>query len=332
MSKKIAVTVTVALLVFFIGMPSCFAAAKFKIKPTQVTAAAGSTGGSWFIISTAFFSIFGDNIEGLTYSIIPGGGVANPITVNRKDAQFSMGYSTNLWAAYNGKAPYKETLTDSRAIANLNVASVIHPWMLKSAGFTTLKEIATKKHRLKIDTGTRGTGGELAAQRSLALHGMSYETIRSWGGSITHSAYTEAIDRMRDGHIEAFMNDDVIGVPVYVELSQSRDVVLLPQDPEAIKKMASEYGYTPTFIPANTYRGQTRDVASTAQSHVFFCHKDMPDDLVYNMTKLIFANKPRLVATHKLFEKLDPAMGPKDLTIPLHPGAERYYREIGAMK
>jgi TRAP transporter TAXI family solute receptor len=332
MIRKKAIAVIIAALIIFLGVPSSFAAAKFKISPTQITVAAGSTGGSWFIISTAFFSLFGDNIEGLSYSIIPGGGVANSITVNKKDAQFGMGYSTNLWAAYNGKAPYKETLVNNRAIANLNVASVLHPWILKSTGFNNLREIAAKKYRLKVDTGPRGTGGELAAQRCLTLHGVSYENIKAWGGSVTHSAYTEAIDRMMDGHIEAFINDDIIGIPVYIELSQSRDVVLMPQDPDVIKKMASEYGYTPTVIPANIYKGQTRDVLSTAQSHVFFCNKDMPDDLVYEMTKLIFTNKPRLIATHKLFEKLSPAMGPKDLPIPLHPGAARYYKEIGALK
>jgi len=330
--KKQTIAVVIALLVLFISMPSCFAAAKFKISPMQITAAAGSTGGSWFIISTAFFSLFGDNIQGLSYSIIPGGGVANSITVNKKDAQFGMGYNTNLWAAVNGQAPYKEKLVNNRAIANLNISSVLHPWILKSAGFSNLREIAAKKHRLKVDTGPRGTGGELAAQRALALHGLSYENIKAWGGSVTHSAYTEAIDRMQDGHIESFVNDDIVGVPVYIELSQARDVVLMPQDPEVIKKMAGEYGYTPAVIPANVYRGQTREVPSTAQSHVFFCNKDMPDDLVYEMTKLIFTNKPRLVATHKLFERLNPAVGPKDLPIPVHPGAARYYKEVGALK
>jgi TRAP transporter TAXI family solute receptor len=332
MIRKQTMAVTIVLLVFFISMPSCFAAAKFKINPTQLTVAAGSTGGSWFIISTAFFSLFGDNIEGLSYSIIPGGGVANSITVNRKDAHFGMGYSTNLWAAYYGKDPYKEKFTNNRAIANLNVASVLHPWILRNTGFTNIREIANKKYKLKVDTGPRGTGGELAAQRCLALHGASYENIKAWGGSVTHSSYTEATDRMQDGHIEAFINDDIVGIPVFIELSQARDVVLMPQDPEVIKKMAGEYGYTPTVIPANIYKGQTREVPTTAQSHVFFCHKDMPDDLVYQMTKLIFTSKSRLVATHKLFEKLNPAVGPKDLPIELHPGAARYYKEIGVLK
>lgn len=323
-------TISIFLVIF--SLVTISNAQKIKISPIQVTAAAGSTGGSWFIISTAFFSLFSDHIEGLSYSIIPGGGVANPITVNKKDAMFAMGYTTNLWAAYNGYEPYKTKITDIRGVANINVSSVIHAWMLKSVGINTLKEIAQKKFPLKLDSGPRGTGGELAAARCLELHGASYQNIRSWGGSITHSPYTEAIDRLKDGHIHCFINDDIIGVPVYVELSSAREVVLLPQDPEVVKQMEQKYGYSSKIIPAGSYKGQDKDVLSTAQHHVFFCHKDAPEELVYMMTKLIFTNKQRLIGAHKLFTNLDPAFGPKDFPIPLHPGAERYYKEIGVLK
>jgi len=326
------VLVSMAMFLLTIIITSTSNAQKIKIPPTQVTAAAGSTGGSWFIISTAFFSLFSDHIEGLSYSIIPGGGVANPITVNKKDAMFAMGYTTNLWAAYNGYEPYKTKLTDLRGIANINVSSVIHAWILKSVGINSIREIAQKKFPLKLDSGPRGTGGELAASRCLELHGASYQNIRSWGGSVTHSPYTEAIDRLKDGHIHCFINDDIIGVPVYVELSSARDVVLLPQDPEVVKEMERRYGYSPKIIPARSYKGQEKDVLSTAQHHVFMCHKDAPEDLVYMMTKLIFTNKQRLIGAHKLFTNLDPSVGPKDFPIPLHPGAERYYKEIGVLK
>jgi hypothetical protein len=307
-------------------------AQKLKIQPTQVAVAAGSTGGSWFIISTAFFSLFSDNVEGLSYSIFPGGGVANPISVNKKDATFGMGYTTNLWAAYNGYEPYKTKLTDIRGVVNINVSSVLHAWVLKSVRINTIKEIAEKKLPLKLDSGPRGTGGELAALRCLELHGASYGNIRSWGGSVTHSPYTEAIDRLKDGHINCFINDDIIGVPVYVELSSARDVVLLAQDGDVVKKMNDRFGYSPRVIPAGSYKGQDKDVPSTAQHHVFMCHKDAPENLVYTMTKLIFTNKQRLIGAHKLFTNLDPAYGPKDFPIPLHPGAERYYKEIGVLK
>lgn len=308
-------------------------AEEYEIEPINVNAAAGSTGGSWFIISTAFFDLFDDHIDGLSYSIQPGGGVSNPISVQRKDAHFGMGYTTNLWAAYNNEDPYeeREKMKDLRGIANINVSSVLQPFILQKTGITSVKEIAEKEFPVKLDTGTRGTGGELAARRTLEVEGASYEDIKSWGGSITHSAYREAIDRMKDGHIDMFMNDDIIKVPLYVELTSARDVNLLPVSEGSINKLVNEYGYSPAEVPANTYKNQDDDIKTIAQHHVFFCHKDMPAELVYAMTKLIFTNKDRLESAHKMFSNLDEEAGHKNFPIPLHPGAKRYYQEVGVL-
>lgn len=307
-------------------------AAPYKTTAGQQTVAAGSIGGSWFVISTALFDLYGKNIEGLTYNIVPGGGVSNPISVQGGKATVGMGYTTNLFAAYNGLAPNKDKMPDLRAIFSLNVSSLLHPFILASAPVKSFEEIVARKYPLKVDTGSRGTGGELAAQRAMAANGASYENIKAWGGSVTHSAYREAAGRMVDGHIEAFINDDIINSPTYKELVLSRDMRIMPLSQKSIDQLASEFGYGKAMIPANTYKGQTQDVPTISQTHALFTHKDVPADLVYAMTKLAFENKAALVAVHPIFSDMDPAKGSQGLPIPLHPGAERYYREAGVLK
>lgn len=307
-------------------------AKQFTTDAPEQTIAAGSIGGSWFIIITAFFDLFSKNIDGLRYTIMPGGAVANPIAVSQGMATLAMGYTSMLHAANKGEAPFPAPLTELRGIANINVTGVIHSIVLASSGLNSLKDLAALQYPFEVDTGPRGTGGELAASRLLALYGAGYDNIREWGGSITHSSYREALDRMKDGHIEAFVNDDIVGQPLFIDIALARDVKFLPMDPEIVTQMVERYGYAPTVIPANTYAGQTEDVLSTAQHFVFFAHKDSPDDLVYAMTKLIFTNKADLVAAHPMFENLDPAIGPKYFPMPLHPGAIRYYREIGVLE
>lgn len=315
-----------------VAAASAPAHAQFKTDAGQQTVAAGSIGGSWFIIATALFDLYGKNIEGLTYNIVPGGGVGNPISINAKKASIGLSYTTNLFAAYNGQPPNKAELKDIRGIFSLNVSSLLHPFVIASAPVASFEDIAAKKYPLKVDTGSRGTGGELAAQRAMAANGASYENIKQWGGSVTHSSYREASGRLVDGHIESFINDDILKSPTYVELTLSRDMKLMPLSADSIEKLSSEFGYGKAVIPANSYKGQDKDIPTISQTHVFFGHKDLPDDLVYAMTKLAFESKDRLVASHPIFSSLDPAMGPKDLPIPLHPGAERYYREIGVIK
>ncbi len=307
-------------------------AAPYKTTAGQQTVAAGSIGGSWFVISTALFDLYSKNVENLTYNIVPGGGVSNPISIQGGKATIGMGYTTNLFAAYNGLPPNKEKMPDIRAIFSLNVSSLLHPFILASAPVKSFEEIVARKYPLKVDTGSRGTGGELAAQRAMAAMGASYENIKSWGGSVTHSAYREAAGRMVDGHIDSFVNDDIINSPTYVELVVSRAMRIMPLSQQAIDSLASSFGYGKAVIPANTYKGQTSDIPTISQTHALFAHKNVPDDLVYAMTKLAFENKAALVAVHPIFSSMDPVMGSKGLPIPLHPGAERYYREIGAIK
>ncbi len=311
-------------------------AAQAEDKPYSTDAgeqvvAAGSIGGSWFVITTAMYDLFQRNIEGLRYTVTPGGAIANPMAVEQGLATSALGYTSMLHAASRGEPPFRKVMADFRGILNLNVAGVVHAIVLENSGITSLADIAAKEHPLTIDTGPRGTGGELAASRLLDLYGANYGNIRDWGGSITHSSYREALGRMKDGHIEAFLNDDIIGNPVFVDIAHARDVLFLPMDESVQDEMVTRYGYGRAVIPAGTYAGQTEDVASTAQHFVFFTHKDAPEDLVYAMTRLTFENKDDLVAAHSLFEALDRAVGPRDFPIPLHPGAERYYREMGLL-
>jgi uncharacterized protein len=327
--KSLAIATTVAASLWA-GTAS--ASAPFKTNAPQQTVTAGSIGGSWFIIATALFDLYGKNIEGLTYNVVPGGGVGNPIAINSGKATIGLSYTTNLFAAYNGLPPNKAKLQDIRAIFSLNVSSLLHPFVIGSAPINSFDELVSKKYPLKVDTGPRGTGGELAAQRAMAYNGASYEDIKKWGGSVTHSSYREASGRLVDGHIEAFINDDILAAPTYVELTLARDMKILPLSQQSIDKLHTEFGYGKATIPANTYKNQPRDIPTISQTHAFFGHKDLPDDLVYAMTKLAFENKARLVAAHPIFSSLDPKQAFEGMPIPLHPGAARYYREIGALK
>lgn len=321
-----------AAILWTLGLAPAHADGKaYEMAVPEQMVAAGSIGGSWFIFATAFFDLFSKNIEGLRYSIVPGGGISNPIAVQNGLATVAMGYTTMLHAADRGDFPFKDEMKDLRGIINVNVSGVLHAFVLADTGITQLSDFASKQYPLEVDTGPRGTGGELAASRALNLYGAGYDNIRDWGGSITHSNYREAINRMKDGHIEAFVNDDIIGNPVFVDLAASRDVRLLPLDQSVVDQLVAKFGYRPETIPANSYEGQVEPIQSTAQDFVLFCHKDVPEEFVYAMTELALNNREDLIAAHPLFANMTVEGAPRGFPIPLHPGAERYYQENGLL-
>ena len=294
----------------------------------QVTVAAGSIGGSYYVMNAAMFNIFSKNIEGLIYSIVPGGSVSNPMAINQNDAQCGLSFTNDLKSAVIGQAPYSSPLSDIRAVANVGFEARLHVFIDTELGLTSMVDLARVRPELRIDTGPRGTGSELAAKRVLDLHGYSYAEIRKMGGRVIHSQFREMVDRMKDGHLNALMYNDLLGAPLFIDLVSSRPVTLISLGRGVIEALARDFGYTPGIIPGGTYRGQADDVHTIKRHTIFICHKDMPAELIYQMARLIFLNKKDLYSTYRAFN-IRAEQVASELPIALHPGAERFYREAG---
>jgi len=307
------------------------ATAQDTANTTHVTVAAGSIGGSYFIMNTAMFDIFSKHLEGLAYAIVPGGSISNAIAINKGDAQFGLSFTNDLKSAVVGQSPYSEPMTDIRAVANVGFEARLHVFVSEELGVDSMEGLATEKPELRVDTGPRGTGSELAAKRVLELHGYSYDDIREHGGRVIHSQFREMVDRLKDGHLNALMYNDILGGPLFTDLVSSRDVRLLPLEESVIEILSSDFGYTPGLIPAGTYEGQNDDVATIKRNTIFICHKDMSDDLVYMMTKLILEYRDDLASAYRALD-IKPDKVATELPLPLHPGAARYYREHGLIE
>jgi TRAP transporter TAXI family solute receptor len=86
------------------------------------------------------------------------------------------------------------------------------------------------------------------------------------------------------------------------------------------------------LIPANTYDGQTEDVETAAVGNFLISHDGVSEETAYQMTKLLFENLDKLTAAHAAAKAIDPAKALDGMPVPLHPGAERYYKEKGLLK
>ena len=323
---------TISLVVVAISaVLSPVAAAQDAPKTTHVTVAAGSIGGSYFVMNTAMFDIFSKHLDGLAYAIVPGGSISNAIAINKGDAQFGLSFTNDLKSAVVGQSPYSEPMTDIRAVANVGFEARLHVFVSEELGVVSMEGLAAEKPELRVDTGPRGTGSELAAKRVLELHGYSYDDIREHGGRVIHSQFREMVDRLKDGHLNALMYNDILGGPLFTDLVSSRDVRLLPLEESVIEILSSDFGYTPGLIPAGTYEGQKDDVATIKRHTIFICHKDMADDLVYMMTKLMLEYRDDLASAYRALD-IKPDKVATELPLPLHPGAARYHREHGLIE
>ena len=90
--------------------------------------------------------------------------------------------------------------------------------------------------------------------------------------------------------------------------------------------------FVPATIPAGTYAGIDEDIPTAAVGNMLITHEGVDEETAYQMTKLMFDNLDRMRSAHGAAEGITPETALDGLPIPLHPGAERYYREIGLMQ
>ena len=115
------------------------------------------------------------------------------------------------------------------------------------------------------------------------------------------------------------------------DLSGSMKIVVIEIPPEVVAKVG-DAAYQPAIIPANTYDGQTRDVPSIAIQNFLATHEGVSNEMAYKMTKALWENLDALVAAHAAGKGIKKENAIKGMPLPLHPGAEKYYREIGLLK
>jgi TRAP transporter TAXI family solute receptor len=122
-----------------------------------------------------------------------------------------------------------------------------------------------------------------------------------------------------------------LGVSSLRDLAASVPIVVVPIAADVIKKIGDP-AYIDATIPANTYNGQPTDVPTAAVQNFLVTHEGVSNDVVYAMTKALWTNLDQLVAAHAAAKAIDLHKATQAMPVPLHPGAEKYYREVGIIK
>ena len=146
------------------------------------------------------------------------------------------------------------------------------------------------------------------------------------------AAYTDAVSMMKDGHVQIFTLGTTAPASAVMDLASARDVKLVPVDDKtmaALKK--ANPGYNKLIIKAGTYPKQDKDVPVIGYSTHVVAACDLPEDTVYKMTKAMADNVDAMAVVVKPITGLTPKMMAIDIGVPLHKGAARYYKEVGAI-
>ncbi len=171
----------------------------------------------------------------------------------------------------------------------------------------------------RAPSSTRGTSSSAA--------GLKYEDF----SKTEYLPFGESVELMKNRQLDATLQSAGLGVSSLRDLAASVAIVVVPI-PEDIIKKVNDPAYVSATIPANTYNGQTTDVPTAAVPNFLVTREGVSDDIVYGMTKALWTSLPDLVAAHSAAKAINLQHALAGMPIPLHPGAAKYYKEIGILK
>jgi len=322
MLKSKTILILVLAISLVMGMLSFGMAAERQF----VAIATGGTGGTYYPLGGALAQMLSNNVEGLIVTAQSGNAsVANCNLISR--GQIETGFSqanTTFWC-YTGTGILEGTppITNLRGIASL-YPETIHIVATKASGITCIEDLKGKK----VGVGAPNSGTAADAEIILNAHGITFDDIKA-----DFLSFNEVAQRLIDGQIDAGFTTAGYPTSSIINIATKRDIVLIPISAEKIKELVEAIPYYgATVIPGGLYKGVDEDVPALATPALWICDAKLSPTIVYKMTKALWEHRDVLEKVHSQGKNITLETALDGIGIPLHPGAELYYKEVGLVK
>jgi TRAP transporter TAXI family solute receptor len=311
----------------------------------SLTWTAGSVGGGWYAIAGGMAELLREKAQ-LNIKVIPGGGVQNPVLVQKGDAELGMGLPPLLQLAMNGDPEtYKgQKMPDLRALAGNMSLNTFHFYVAADSPYASMsmEDIVRGKKPIRLAISKPGSSDVWVFERVMEFYGLCgggkpEECYRAWeasGARFFRGSYAEQAGAFKDRNVDGTFTFLALPGASVTEAAVGRKLKLLAF-PEPLLAHLGKFGLGKGTIPAGTYpqaANASEPVVSATMGTTITVHASMKPDLAYTITKALNDNPDRVRKIHGSLADYDPSKAHLFLGTPLHPGAERYYREKGSLK
>ncbi|MBE9638723.1 TAXI family TRAP transporter solute-binding subunit [Salipiger mangrovisoli] len=283
----------------------------------------GGTSGVYYPLGVALADIYAKNIpDSRTQVQSTKASVENLNLLQQGRGEIGFALGDSVKDAYEGNADvgFDKPLDKLRAIAAI-YPNYIQIAASADAGVSTATELAGKS----VSVGAAKSGTEVNARKILGALGMSYDDL----GKVEYLPFAESVELMKNRQLDATLQSSGLGSAALKDLSSTQDVTYVSIPAEVADTLGAPYAAG--VIPAGTYPGQDADIPTLAITNILVTSTDVSDELAYEMTKLLFEHLDQMKAAHAAAGAIDIKDAVKNSPIPLHPGAEKYYKEQGLL-
>ena len=340
MKKRTLSAVLAALLVLMLAMSACGGTtttttpdpapaeseAPVETDGTVLTEAAdlklatGGTTGTYYAFGGIVAGVLEANIEGLTCTVHDSGASkSNVFELIDGDADLAFAQNDVTWYALSGT----DLFANDGAQEGFSVIAGLYPEVVQIVARKDITDIS-QLAGLNVSVGDAGSGTEFNARQILGAYDITFDDI-----NVQNLDFGSSATALKDGKIDAFFC--VAGAPTtnIVDLCTTTEISILGLDDEHVAKLQSEYSFYTTYnIAAGTYNGVDYDVNAVAVIATLLAADGVSEEAAYAITKALFECADQM--EHDKASFLTPEYGVTGFDdMPLHPGALRYYQEVG---
>ena len=287
----------------------------------------GTLGGVFYTIGGAIADVVSRNITDKNWEVIAEGTKGTKENIRllvKEDAtlEFALANAAISYFAVRGEGSSWQTEQPIRAVMTLapNVALFVTP---KSSGIRTMADLKGKR----VVVGPAGAGFEYFLKPILAEHGVTYDDFTP-----LNDIYSAAVNLLADGSAAAAFIGGAIPTPAVEQASATQDILFIPFDETAKQALVDKYPFFNSMtIPASAYQNvltEPFDTMNVGSMHLI-TSENADEDTVYHFTKTLYTHRAEVVKAHKAGKAINEKNVVKDVGTPFHPGAIRFYREIG---
>lgn len=307
------------------ALATTLAAVPFAVQAQEfINVLTGGTSGVYYPLGAGLANIYGEKIDGVRTQVQSTKASVENLNLlqdGRGELGFALGDSVAMAWEGNTDAGFAQKLDKLRGIAAI-YPNYIQIVASTDSGITEFSGLAGKS----LSVGAPASGTELNARAIFGAMDMSYEDL----GKIEYLPFAESVELIKNRQLDGTLQSAGLGVASIRDLASSVPITVVAIPGDVAEKLGAPY--VAATIPAGTYDGQEADVPTVAVSNFLVSHEGVSDEIAYQMTKQLFENLDTLVAAHQAAAQIDMAKALEGMPIPLHPGAERFYREMGILK
>ena len=283
----------------------------------------GGVGGTYYPLGGALASVWTKYLDNVTVSAqSTGASVENTQLLENGEVELALTQNDLAEYAVKGEYMFTKKYEKMQLIGRL-YSEPIQVFVRNDSGIKSIADMAGKR----ISVSYPGSGANANAEQLLGVFGITVNDIKA-----EYPSNSDTADRMKDGLLDGMLTTTGAPNATFQEMCMSADCTLLSLSDEDCDKIIAQYPFFAKYtIPAGSYEGQTEDVQTLCVQSVLAVSTDLSEDLVYDLTKTLWENQTELSGMLSALSDLSVDNALEGITIDFHPGAVKYYKEIGMM-